>query len=89
MLSVAAGGESAFHPIGAGVIVPAIFRLLSAPVGQVFTHWPQKVQGLSMSRLLNLLKMVESCPRPATVMADACSQSLQIFVQRKHEIHRS
>ena len=43
-------------------------------------HWPQKVHGDADRSLLKKLKMLESWPRPSTVMADACSQSRQMFV---------
>ena len=67
-------------------VVPTIFLSVSAPVGHVLMHWPQNVQGDSRSLLLKNVAIEFSCPRPSTVIAPACSQSLQMFVQRKHEM---
>ena len=62
--------------------LPSIFLSMSAPVGHVWMHWPQKVQLLPRRLSWKGATMFVPKPRPSGMMAWACSSSLQTRVQR-------
>ncbi len=57
-------------------------RSASAPVGQVWTHWPQKVQAESLRNPSNSTVICVPNPRFITLMAWSPSCSAQTRTQR-------